>query len=92
VIGSVHHVVWALLTWRGGPSPQVPVDRLHSEGVRAYRGRPRHIWRRRHVRGQQVAGEEAQDGGAIVADGPSSSVITGTVIPATLDRAEGTYA
>ena len=42
--------------------------------------------------GQRATGEEAHDGGAIVADGPSSSVVTGTVIPATPDRAEGTYA
>ena len=31
------------------------------------------------------------DGGAIGAGGPSSLVVTGTVIPATPDRAEGTY-
>ena len=42
--------------------------------------------------GQRVIREEAQGGGAIVADGLSSSVITGTVIPATPDLAEGTYA
>ena len=44
------------------------------------------------MQGQRVAGEETRDGGAIVADGPSSSVVTGPVIPAILDRAEGTYA
>ena len=31
--------------------------------------------------GQRVVGEETHDGGTIVADGPSSSVVTGTVIP-----------
>ena len=42
--------------------------------------------------GQRATGEEAHDGGAIVVDGLSSSVVTGTVILATPDRAEGTYA
>ena len=63
-----------------------------NEEVRSNRGPSSRNQRLRCVRGQQVAGEEAQDGGAIVADGLSSSVITGIVIPATPDRAEGTYA
>ena len=42
--------------------------------------------------GQRATEEEAHDGDAIVADGPSSSVVSGGVIPATPDRAEGTFA
>ena len=33
------------------------------------------------MQGQRVAGEETRDGGAIVADGASLSVVTGSVIP-----------
>ena len=82
-------VDWRGAPHGGGPALTAAVDRVHGptggpviipEGVRNL-DRSFPIRRRRRVQGQRVAGEETRDGGAIVADGASLSVVTGSVIP-----------